>query len=66
MLLGHLHPRSRSSAQVDADARLLQELELAVELDQLERGPGPKADLFGRPVRLVPTGLSQLGFLAHD
>ena len=38
VLLGHLHPGSRSGAQIDADPGLLQELKLPVELDQLEGG----------------------------
>ena len=61
----YLHPWSGGSAKIDANPRLLEKLELSVQLDELERGSGPVADLLGRPVGLVSTLLTNFGLFRH-
>lgn len=61
----HLQPSAWGRAQVYQHSRLLEELELPIELNQFERRPGPVSGLLGQAIELVLSSFSYLCLLTH-
>jgi len=61
-----LAPASWGRAQVHHPLDAIQHLELAVDLDQLERAPSPPALFFGQPVVYVTLVFGRLAHFTWD
>lgn len=62
---GDLEPGARRGAEVDEAARILEESELFVELDEFEGGAGAVPFFFGQVVVFVQTPFGRFLVLAH-